>query len=484
MDPVPDHQLAAADESWARSLLRRGWDLTWKVAVVGAAATAAPVLAPPVVLLSAASLALSVPFAAYLASLAATDRLMAALLPTFPTAHSYAREDDDHADQEFLDASEEPGDEDPVFRRCCTMMPEEEDEGVRLASLPMPLESFQESSVSRNGDQIENGTTMEEKESTKETVALTSDVSEFLVPMEGVKGNLVEEGEQDEIAVQQLGQYPIVLETGDKSEESTAMEEKESTKEIPPEDLYVSGTPVSVFTAEDNVIMSDAESEVVVEVSLEEVASNTDIVTTEMVDMHVENVAIESPNNKMMPLSDLMGSVSQAMGKTSFDGEMQETAVMEGIVRDLSDANIKDMQHHDQEVVCSSISAASPFAVHDREDAIFSGNTQDIPGICDEVSSQADQGTGFRYTLMKEEFGAKVESEDKHLYTEAQLWEQLETVRTITGYRSPPSSTLVAELAGMYLFVGVEPPVSSRDASDLKEINAKLRLLKSIIGVD
>ena len=62
--------------------------------------------------------------------------------------------------------------------------------------------------------------------------------------------------------------------------------------------------------------------------------------------------------------------------------------------------------------------------------------------------------------------------------------EQLDTLRTITGYRPAASLTLEAELAGLYIFIGVEPPVSSRDASDLAEINMKLQLLKSIIGVE
>ena len=52
--------------------------------------------------------------------------------------------------------------------------------------------------------------------------------------------------------------------------------------------------------------------------------------------------------------------------------------------------------------------------------------------------------------------------------------EQLDTLRTITGYRPAASLTLEAELAGLYIFVGVEPPVSSRDTSDLVEINMKL----------
>ena len=62
--------------------------------------------------------------------------------------------------------------------------------------------------------------------------------------------------------------------------------------------------------------------------------------------------------------------------------------------------------------------------------------------------------------------------------------EQLDTLRTINGYRPAASLTLEAELDGLYIFVGVEPLVSSRDTSDLVEINMKLQLLKSIIGVE
>ena len=62
--------------------------------------------------------------------------------------------------------------------------------------------------------------------------------------------------------------------------------------------------------------------------------------------------------------------------------------------------------------------------------------------------------------------------------------EQLDTLRTITGYHPAASLTLETELAGLYIFVSVELPVSSRDTSYLVEINMKLQLLKSIIGVE
>ncbi|KAG8089693.1 hypothetical protein GUJ93_ZPchr0011g27247 [Zizania palustris] len=306
-------------ESWPCALLRCGWRLSRKAAIVGAAATVAQVVAPPIALLSAAGLALSVPFAAYLAALAATDRLMSALLPSFPAEPVPVHLPGD-ARQEFVDASQNPGQEDAL--------PPSPD-------LPTPLtvsfqESGQEPSVPNNTDKIEDGTTMEE---------------------------------EDAAAVQQSGQDSL---------ESTKRDE-------------ISETPAAKFTKQDIVATTS------VQVAELEAASG--------------------------------GERQAETAKTAY-----------------------------QVAVCSSVSAASPLIVTEGDE-----------------TSQLNPATDF-----------------KHLYTEAQLREQLETVRTITGYTSPPSSTLAGELAGLYLFVGVEPQVSSTtdDASDLTEINAELRILKSIIGVD
>ncbi|KAL5203713.1 hypothetical protein ABZP36_008584 [Zizania latifolia] len=356
-------------ESWPCALLRCGWRLSRMAAIVGAAATVAQVVAPPIVLLSAAGLALSVPFTAYLAVLAATDRLMSALLPSFPAEPVHLHGGgDDGARQEFFDASQKPGQEEVRVFHCCRKT--EEDALPPLPDLPALMDeddilvqtvSFQESGqepfVSNNRDKIEDGTTMEE----------------------------------DAVAVQQSGQDSLASNKRDE----------------------ISETPAAKFTEEDIVATTNVE-------------------------------AVE----------------------TACGGELQaETSY--------------------QVAVCSSVSVASPLIVNEDEDGMPSRSTPDIPAICDETS-QPDRATGLEYPSMVEGFGGNAVSGDKHLYTEAQLREQLETVRTITGYRSPPSSTLAGELAGLYLFVGVEPQVmsSTDDASDLTEINAKLRILKSIIGVD
>lgn len=59
-----------------------GWSGLKKAAVAGVAVAAAPAVVPPALALSAVGIALSLPFAACLAALACTHRLIRALLPS------------------------------------------------------------------------------------------------------------------------------------------------------------------------------------------------------------------------------------------------------------------------------------------------------------------------------------------------------------------------------------------------------------------
>lgn len=68
-------------------------------------------------------------------------------------------------------------------------------------------------------------------------------------------------------------------------------------------------------------------------------------------------------------------------------------------------------------------------------------------------------------------------------YDEEKIWEEIEAVRNIVGYKATPQKTSVEELKALYLFTGVEPPASFKEHSDLAEVDSKLQFLKSIIGV-
>lgn len=69
------------------------------------------------------------------------------------------------------------------------------------------------------------------------------------------------------------------------------------------------------------------------------------------------------------------------------------------------------------------------------------------------------------------------------VYNEENIWEQIEAMRSIVGYKVTPQKTCIEELKALYVFTGVEPPASFKDPSYLVEINSKLRFLMSIIGL-
>lgn len=67
--------------------------------------------------------------------------------------------------------------------------------------------------------------------------------------------------------------------------------------------------------------------------------------------------------------------------------------------------------------------------------------------------------------------------------TEETIWKQIDAIRMIAGSKRPPQPSCIEEVKALYLFVGIEPPVSFDECSDLEDVNDKLQFLKSIIGV-
>ncbi|KAH7841214.1 hypothetical protein Vadar_027170 [Vaccinium darrowii] len=68
--------------------------------------------------------------------------------------------------------------------------------------------------------------------------------------------------------------------------------------------------------------------------------------------------------------------------------------------------------------------------------------------------------------------------------SEKKIWEHIEALRSIVGYKAAPHATCVEEIKALYIFTGVEPPAASfRNPSDLVEVNDRLQFLMSIVGV-
>lgn len=66
---------------------------------------------------------------------------------------------------------------------------------------------------------------------------------------------------------------------------------------------------------------------------------------------------------------------------------------------------------------------------------------------------------------------------------EEKVWEQINALRTIVGCTETPHTSYAEELNALYVFTGVEPPVSTKGPADLTEIDEKLHFLMSIVGV-
>ncbi|CAN6167967.1 unnamed protein product [Urochloa humidicola] len=277
-----------------------------------------------------------------------------------------------------------------------------------------------------------------------------------------------------------FGKKELAEDKSAKTEESNSMDGKVPTRSMAPEDIDVSTSPVPDDQCK-------REDEVAVEMVLEEVTSTTDLVTGEVVGMQVDIMASGSDS---LPLSDLVAQELQAVTEAATVDSIQGSSVRGDIVTDTDDT--ENVEHHSEGGASSFISGSSVVTMDEAEDVMSSRIKPYVSAISEDTMSvegnpdvgQSHKTTDFEHRLTNEGLEKKVVTEDKDNCTEEQLREQLDTLRTITGYRSATSLTLEADLAGLYVFVGVEPPVSSRDASDLTEINMKLQFLKSIIGVE
>ncbi|CAN6218695.1 unnamed protein product [Urochloa humidicola] len=262
--------------------------------------------------------------------------------------------------------------------------------------------------------------------------------------------------------------------------ESNSMGGMVHTRSMAPQDIDVTTSPVPDDQCK-------REDEVAVEMVLEEVTSTTDLVTGEVVGVQVDIMASGSDS---LPLSDLVAQELQAMTEAANVDSIQGSGVRGDIMTDTDDK--ENVEHHSEGGASSFISGSSVVTMDEAEDVMSSRIKPYVSAISEDMMSvegnpdvgQSHKTIDFEHKLKSEGLKKKVVTEDKDNYTEEQLREQLDTLRTITGYRLATSLTLEADLAGLYVFVGVEPPASSRDPSDLTEINMKLQFLKSIIGVE
>ncbi|XWS58805.1 hypothetical protein CRYUN_Cryun08bG0065100 [Craigia yunnanensis] len=95
------------------------------------------------------------------------------------------------------------------------------------------------------------------------------------------------------------------------------------------------------------------------------------------------------------------------------------------------------------------------------------------------VSTKAQESDDIRISAENAIDTASIEA----LYSEEKIWEQINALRTIVGYKAARQETYIEELKALYLLTGIEPPASLNNTCDLVEFNDKLRFLMSVVGV-
>lgn len=74
------------------------------------------------------------------------------------------------------------------------------------------------------------------------------------------------------------------------------------------------------------------------------------------------------------------------------------------------------------------------------------------------------------------------------VYSEEQIWERMEALRTVVGYSVARSDTYAEELKALYVFTGVvQPPRSqlmNQDGHAIANVSVGLRFLMSVIGIN
>ncbi|XP_072970247.1 uncharacterized protein [Typha angustifolia] len=77
---------------------------------------------------------------------------------------------------------------------------------------------------------------------------------------------------------------------------------------------------------------------------------------------------------------------------------------------------------------------------------------------------------GSEYASALEDRSSTDEDDKEVLYSEEKIWQQIESLRIVVGYKDTVHSSCVEELRALLLFTGVEPPPSFKDSSDLVEV--------------
>ncbi|KAF4384404.1 hypothetical protein G4B88_028478 [Cannabis sativa] len=383
--------------SW---ILSKGLGIGKKILITGFVMSSAPLVLPPLVVISAIGFVVSVPSGIFLASYACTEKFMNKLLPM-----PYRNGEEDY----YIDMQKEEDEERKDIQRGVKSRIELEDE--RASS----------------NDEIEG-----------------ADYGE------GVKGNAVEIPIEENGYEKNLGK--------EKAEEKLVVESKNQRKEEP-----VKVEEVVVL----NLTEADDGSGI----------STVDDVFTAVIEEKESEEREEDLTKETRTLLEQIRDEGKADDQKSSQDSSTSKGVKTGELPVSSGAEVKDAGSTSEKGVKSVPSSEAKKKKNvkkkpqEQQQQQKYWNATVYANALVALSTPMEQKTPFTIHIM-------VSNID-----EEKVWEQIEAVRGIVGYKGTPQKSSIEEVRALYIFTGVEPPASFEENTDMAQVDSKLQFLMSIIGV-
>ncbi|KAM7249751.1 hypothetical protein ACFE04_000058 [Oxalis oulophora] len=447
--------------------------LKWgkNILVTGVVVSSAPIVLPPLVVISAFGLFCSIPYGFFLATHACTDKVMSMLL-------NY----DDH-DQHAIKGYEEQMEYDDFDLRKGEPMLEEGGEGqgvevlmvnedIHLGSedveedfedLVKEVDRFVEESEYAgsfgNHENEKYGKSLEEPENVRKEVEIEEPILEISVA--GNEIGLDLEGKPLDIAME----LSEISET--KEDEELVRETKELIEQLRDESENQN------VTEEDKLGKHKAGRRKKKSLKKSDEKLNVaEKVTT-------SNEMADSSKKKNVQS---VAAINKPVAITSESKNVEEKL---NVAEKLTTSN--EMADSSKKKHAQSVAATHKPAAITNEPKNVGGIAKKYPKPAVAQKDQAENNLGKREnesTIISLDKDIDMASDkNKVLDNEKKIWEQIKALRTIVGYKATIEESIVEELKALYLFTGVEPPSSLMNPSDLAEINVKLQFLMSIVGV-
>ncbi|WJZ85838.1 hypothetical protein VitviT2T_005355 [Vitis vinifera] len=488
-------------------ILDKGLMLGKKALLTGIVISSVPFVLPPLVVFSALGLAFSVPSGLAVATYACTEKIMSKLLPMPnppPLALEYVEEissDEKEDDMGFGGEIDMGKEEDKLM--------EDTKRGVEVR-----IEFVDKGKE----EQIEGKVLVEQDDLGPESI-LNDEVAEPVIQLGGdqlveessyeedVGDGIPKEGEQPleniDVGVEEsrdgkVHRLVIVFEKNDSNVEEIRDEHPET--EIPRVVVKVEKMDESVEEGE-TLIQAATMADIIDENKL---AGETTGLLERIRD---EGKSVEEAEQQGKGISG--GNLDEMSVDNVAEAEKQMNDGVETIdVRSIKDEEQRHIVYKKTMVVIGGMDVDNSVTEDLRKENVISSNA-DVREIADEsgfdlfddkneaveqyprrvcgvrIGFRGENGRDFiPESKVLSEIDSTVKSNEEQVpESEEKIWERIDAMRAIVGYKAPSSRTCVEELKALYMFTGVEPPPSFKDPSDLMEVSSRLQFLMSIVGV-